>query len=902
MRNPAAIATLLGLLTSCSGEAPAPSKLPSTTTSAVVNVTESPKAAPNPPELRLSRSVIPTKAKVTLTVVPTDDTTQGTIDFDVKVTEATRTIWLNAREITIDTATVRHGDQVMNVDVIRGNDEFLGLHLDKDIGPGAATLHVAYRGKVDGLSDRGVFRQREGNDAYIFTQFEAIDARRAFPCFDEPSFKIPWDITLRVKATDKAFTNTPMISEKIEGDFKVIQFGTSKPLPSYLVAFAVGPFDVVDVGKAGRNATPIRIIVPKGQAVDTAFAADVTPKSLVQLEEYFGLPYPYEKLDVVAIPRLRSFSAMENAGLITFRSTSSLMRPGTETAAFQRNFVSTMTHEIAHQWFGDLVTLSWWDDVWLNEAFATWMAAKVTANMRPDLGVDVAMVNRIHFVMGEDSLRSSRKIRQEIHVKDDIQNAFDGITYIKGAAVIGMFEQSTGVEPFRKGIQHYLSKRAFGNATSAEFLADVSEGAGKDLRAAFGTFLDQPGVPLVSASLSCEKDKATASISITQQQYESLGSPGQATTTPWQFPVCIRHGDSKSSDRTCATLSDKTSSISLPGAKCPEWFALKDSGVGYYRAMYTGAELARLLDKKRTPLKTVERLALSFDMVALVQAGKLPMADALALVPILAKDDDVAIVRSAISLVSLVKDERIADALRPKFSDFVRSTFGARAKSFGFRAKPKETLEDRMFRAEIVPFVAIRGEDKSLIDEAKKLAWKWLDDPKSLAKDEVNGVLRVAVWFGDHALLERLRAEVAKTTDKSRISNLVEGLGMFHDPALVREALSIVLTDELVVLDGIGLFAQDGRNHAAVVDFLMANVDGVLAKLPKDFKRMTIEATRGVCDEKHRANVEDLFKGRVGSIFGGPRKLKQSLEGASLCIAQQDVLIPSLSAFLEKRH
>jgi alanyl aminopeptidase len=901
MRNAPAIAALLGLLVvSCSGEAPAPSKMPPTLVSAAATIAESPNVAANPPALRLARTVVPTRASVTLTLVATEENTHGIIDFDVTVTESTRIIWLNAREIAVDEATVRQGGETIKVEVIRGNDEFLGLRLEKDIRPGVGVVHIAYRGKIDGLSDRGIFRQREGDDAYLFTQFEAIDARRAFPCFDEPSFKIPWDVTLRVKPNDKAFSNAPMASEKIDGELKVVRFATTKPLPSYLVAFAVGPFDIVDVGKGGRNATPIRIIVPKGQGAETAYAADITPKSLKQLEDYFDLPYPYEKLDIVSVPRLRSFGAMENAGLITIRSSLALMPAGTETAAFQRNYTSIMTHEIAHQWFGDLVTLAWWEDVWLNEAFATWMATKITARLRPDLGIEVGTVNRNHSVMIEDSLRSSRKIRQEIQTKNDIQNAFDGITYVKGAAVIGMFEQSTGAEPFRKGIQHYLSKRAMGNATSTEFLADVSEGSGKDLRAAFGTFLDRPGVPIVRASLSCTKEDGRASISIAQQQYESLGSQGQSAASLWQFPVCVRHGDGKTADQTCGVLNEKSGTISLPGTKCPEWFALKENGVGYYRATYTLAELTRLLDKKRTPLGTVERLGISFDMQALVQAGKLSIADAFELVPLLAKDDEVAIVRSGLSLVSLVKDELLSDALRPKFTKFVRDAFGAQAKAVGLRAKPKETLEQRMFRSEIVPFVAIRGEDKPLIDEAKKLAFKWLDDPKSLAKDEVNGVLRIAVWFGDRALLQRMRSELKKTTDKTRIGSLVEGLGAFHDPALVREALSIVLTDEILVLDAMGLFSQEGRNHAAIVDFLKSNIDAVLAKLPTEFKRATVDSVRGICDEKRRLDVETLFKDRVGSIVGGPRKFAQALEGASLCIAQENAVIPSLVSFLEK--
>jgi hypothetical protein len=380
--------------------------------------------------------------------------------------------------------------------------EFAGFAAASAIPAGPAQLRIEYHGAFNKNGSDGLFKLQDGGEWYVYSQFESIDARKAFPCFDEPNFKTPWQLTLHVNKSDAAVSNTPVQSETDEpGGRKKVVFGETKPLPSYLVALGVGPFDFVDAGKAGKNHTPLRMITPKGKAAQAKYAAEVTGPLLAALEDYFGVPYPYEKLDILSVPLFGG--AMENAGLITCAQSLMLRDPAQDSIDRQRDYALVVAHEMAHQWFGDLVTTAWWDDIWLNEAFASWMDSKIMRHWKPEWNTVIDEQNTRLGAMGGDELVSARKIRQPIESNDDIANAFDGITYSKGEAVIGMFENWMGEDAFRRGVQRYIRQYAWRNATAGDFLDALSSAGSQPVGRAFSTFLDQAGVPLVSVGLSC---------------------------------------------------------------------------------------------------------------------------------------------------------------------------------------------------------------------------------------------------------------------------------------------------------------------------------------------------------------------------------------------------------------
>jgi alanyl aminopeptidase len=831
-------------------------------------------------DLRLPRTAMPVRYQATLTVVPTEDTLKGAIDIDLKLTEPSSVIWLNGTELTVDSASLDVGGKKITARAVpveeAFKEDFIRFALDAPAPAGPARLHIDYRGRISGKDDRGVFKEHEGDGLYVFTQFESIDARRAFPCFDEPSYKVPWQLTLQVKEGDMALSNTPVTSESpAAGGMKSIQFAETKPLPAYLVAFAVGPFELVDAGKAGKKNTPIRIVVPRGQKAEAAYAAASTGPLLGVLEEFFGIAYPYEKLDVVAVPRTVSFGAMENAGLITYVKAGMLAKPEEDTIGFKRSYADTMTHEMAHQWFGDLVTMAWWDDIWLNEAFATWMESKILTRWKPSWSYEASHARGYSFAMRQDSLVSARQIRQPIHSKDDIQNAFDGITYQKGSAVIDMFESFVGPSLFRKGV-------------------------GRDVGAAFSTFLDQPGVPLIRADLKCDKGSKPR-IELAQERYLPIGSKG-AAGSKWQVPVCVRYPTSnKVTERACLLLSEPTASLELDkAASCPAWVMPNAAGAGYYRVAYTPEALDRLLKDGGEQLNLVERIRVIDDLLGLMQNGKLPAESALSHLPDLAKDPSPHMIRSASDLLFAVRDSFVPAALRPNLARFVEKALGARAREIGWKAKAGEDEQIRLLRPLLLSTVADKGENAALRAEAQQLASRWLDDPRSIESDIVGAVLRVTVRQGDKKLWDRLHDAAKKTKDQNQRRHLIRAMGGFLDPAIAKESLGLFLGDEFDIRDSLSLLFVDERIADVGFEFVKQNFDTLLSRLPGEFRGNLPFIAGSFCDDAHRADVEAFFKDRIGKLTGGPRNLAQVLEGISLCNARREAQQPSLATLLKK--
>ena len=895
MRLPHA-ALLLALAASCAADPPPP---PAPVPAPVTAPTVTP---PTPPALRLPATARPVRYAATLTLVPTADTFEGAVDIDLTLAEPTSLLWLNATALTVTSAHVEAGGRSLNAHVVPGGDDFAGFQVDEVLPPGPARLHATYRGEISSKNDRGVFKEKEDEATYLFSQFENIEARRAFPCFDEPGLKVPWQLTLRVREGDVALSNTPAVSEaKEDGGMKVVRFAETKPLPSYLVAFAVGPFDLVDAGKVGKKGTPLRVAAPHGQAAQAAHAVKVSPELLARLEDYFGSPFPYEKLDLVAVPHLVSFGAMENAGLITCARSSLLARPEEITPAFERRFATTVAHEMAHQWFGDLVTMAWWDDVWLNEAFATWMEDKILEPYKPAWRMELERTRETALAMEGDALVSARRIRQQIASNDDIQNAFDEITYQKGGAVIGMFEAFVGPDRFRKGIARYLGEHAHGNATSADFLAAVSAETTPELGPAFATFLDQPGVPLVRGELACAAGKpGEARVALRQARYFPAGSAGGAEQT-WQIPVCVRWGAGQEEGRACTLLKEKSAELPLPGAKrCPDWLLLNAGSAGYYHGGYTGPALAAVLKGGGRELPLVERLGVLHDMAALVQSGDLPLADAFGRLPELGKDPSPDVLGAALGVAALVRDTMLTASLRPKFARFLQKTFGGRARALGWLPRAGEDGQVRLLRAGLVSFIADRGDDAKLTAEAAALTQKWLDDPASVPPEVVRGVVTAAATHGDRKLFDRLRAETKKTKDDRRMRELLVGMASFRDPAIVRDALGIFVTDELDARVALGLLFQDERMVDVVFDFARQRFDAILARLPGEVRADLPYLGASFCDAAHRGEVEAFFKDRIGQLTGAPRNLAKVLEGITLCDAQRRAQEGSLAAFLAK--
>ncbi len=867
--------------------------------------------AQDKPQLRLPESVAPTGYRAELTLDPAKDSFSGLISIKLDVKQRVKTIWLNAAQISVSEATLKMGGQTLAAKASPPGEDFLSLEFASEIPEGVGELNIRYTGKVRQDNVSGIFLGKDNGNQYIFTQFESTDARGAFPCFDEPSYKVPWQLTLHVPAADTGISNTPIDQEHTDGSLKTYVFKQTKPLPSYLVAFAVGPFEYVDAGKAGKNQFPVRIVVPKGHANEAKYAAEVTATILTRLEDYFGIPFPYEKSDQVAMPV--GFGAMENPGMVTYGQTLILSDPARDTTGRQRGYASVAAHELAHQWFGDLVTTAWWNDIWLNEAFATWMEEKLIAEWKPEWNTRLEDVTSKLGAEQNDSLVSARKIRQEIKKKDDIDDAFDGITYEKGAAVIGMFESYMGAADFRKGVQSYLRQYAFRNASAPEFLDSLSSASKKDIGKAFSTFLNQPGVPVVSASLDCRQ--AAPVLHLEQRRSLPLGTKSDQPLT-WNIPVCMRYQSAGDSEKSCFLFDQPTLDMKLSAQSCPAWVQMNDKAVGYYQVDYQGDLLQKLSSNEAIANSSAaERIDLVGNISSGVAAGRLPLTDQLKLVELFHADSDRHVAQSAIGIAiqraasDQVPKQWVPANLATNYQRFIKANFGARAHEIGWLPKNGEPDDISLLRPSLLAAVAMYGGDQELAKQGQDLAAAWLADHSSVNPNIVWPVLRTAAYYGDKSLMDRYLTALKNTTDRQVRRELLIAMVFFRDPDAVNDGMQSVLAEEVPLSDGgFYLLVVAGRASEATrkmpFEFIKAHYDQILAKRPPmgifDYSSAFPNVGTSFCDAQSKAELKNFFDPKVDKLLGARHTLTETLEEIDICIATHEAQLPSLEEFLSK--
>jgi alanyl aminopeptidase len=462
----------------------------------------------------------------------------------------------------------------------------------------------------------------------------------------------------------------------------------------------------------------------------------------------------------------------------------------------------------------------------------------------------------------------------------------------KGATVIAMFERFVGVETFRKGVQRYLKEHAFGNGTAAEFLKAISTEAGRDVAPAFSTFLDQPGVPIVSFDLQCAK---TPHLHLTQQRYLPQGSPGGGENQLWQIPVCVRFPGGSA----CTLLDKKEGDLELKS--CPAWVMPNDGGTGYYRALPSAELLKKLEGEALKELSAPEKLAMLSDLSALVRAGKLEFAALLQLAPKLAGDKNRVVVQNTAGTVGWLRDgELITKKEEPAYAKYIRDLFGTRAHQLGWTPKKADDEDTRILRSRILPLVADVGDDKRLIDEAKKLANAWLADHKSVDPDLVDRVLEIAAQHGDRPLYDKWLAAAKAEKDRAERRRLLGALSSFRDPAVVSDALAVTLTDAFDPREGMTLFWGATREPATrklAWKFMLDHFDALVQKLPRDYASRFPFAASGICDDAMAPEVKSFFAERSKKFQGGPRNLDQALEQLHLCAVYKQAQSPNVQKF-----
>lgn len=858
----------------------------------------------DPPKLRLPDTTYPTRYEAELTLDPAKEGFSGVLSIHLAVRRATRVVWLHAQDLTIRAASFAQGGAALPAGVVAVAAPFVGLTLPAELSPDhPGVLRIEYEGKIDGERPQGIYAVSEGegaDDRYLYSMFEPLEARRAFPCFDEPEYKVPWKLSIRVRKGHSAFANAEAVSEVDEGATKKITFAETPPIPSYLVAFMAGPFEVVDAGTVGQEKKKLRFIVPKGRSAETRYAAQVTPTIVAKLEEYFGIPYPYSKLDVAVVPRYEG--TMEHPGLVALGQPLTLIKPDEEGLSRKKDYVDTAAHELAHYWFGDYVTMKWWDDTWLNESFAQWMDLKITDAAFPSWSYGRSRLWRAAAAMQADQLASAKKMRQPVVSVEDILNAFDGdLTYNKGATVIGMLEHAVTPEVWQKTIQRYLGKHAWKTAAAGDFTAVLAEVAGAEAAASFDTFLNQPGVPLVTVTPVC--GSSPPKLHLEQQRFLPTGATAQGGGL-WNLPVCVRYGAGASKGRLCTFLRESSKDVTIPDLQaCPEWIVPNEGAFGYYVSGYSTAAIDHFVSHDKGSFTVEERAALLRDVGFLVTRGSIPLGRAMELIPEAVASGEKTTLQAAQSLLQGVHAVDLPEPLYRSYQRFAQKTFAPSAKALGFAPKPGEDADTVALRSILFYTGGVIGEDPELVKAGKRLANGWLDDHKTLSPDLVYSVLGLAALGNEKAFFERLLSQAKAASDRTDKARLVWALGQFTDPVLAERALGFVISSDFELRESVAiLFGQLNRRKTRdlAYAYLKLHFDELVQKT-SSFERPFLFSVADVyCDAGHRADAEAFFGPRARSVDGAARVLATTLEAISICEAGRKAALPSLEAFLKK--
>ncbi|HJQ99502.1 MAG TPA: M1 family metallopeptidase [Candidatus Polarisedimenticolaceae bacterium] len=838
-------------------------------------------AAPVPtaePIARLRQDVVPRAQSIRLELDPRDADYKGSVSIAVEVKKPVTSFDFHAEEIRLGAATIRTeagGAPIPLTVASAGAEGIVTATAKAPLAPGRYTLSIDFTNEFDTRAI-GLYRLETGGAAYAFTQFEAVDARKAFPCWDEPAYKIPYKVTLVVPESDAAFANTLEESSKTADGKRTVAFRETRPLPSYLIAVAVGPLDMVPIP---GTSVPARVIVPKGSAALAADAVKMTPPILAALERYFGSKHPYEKLDLIAVPEYW-YGAMENPGLITFREESLLLDPGRATDSQRERLATYLAHEIAHMWFGDLVTMAWWDDLWLNESFASWMEDKITAEVFPEFQTPVTQVSSMQRVMFGDARLSTRAMRQPVKSVASLLQSADELAYVKGSAVLAMTESWLTPETFRKGVLAYLKAYEDGNATGDDLWKALSKASGKDVTGVLKSFLDQPGVPLVSATLLPD-----GRVKLTQSRFLNAGSKAPKAQT-WKIPVVLEYpgaADGVGEQRVLLTEAETIVKLGGPPSP-PAWIHPNGGEAGYYR-WSVPRETLTALTKAAKRLSVRERVGLLGNAGALLEAGDLTGDAYLALLEEFAKDPEPLVVGAVVKGLDGVRETFFAETDDPRFSAWVRRTLRPALDRIGTVPRAGEPEAVTELRPDLLEALVEWGKEDAATAQAKDLARAYLGDPSTVPPSLATPGLTLAATKGDAELFETFRQRFENAKSPTERTRYLAALASFRDAALVDRALDYVFSGPLRPQETMSIprrVAQAPSGRDKTWTWMTGHYDEIAKRLPADFIIFMPYFAAG-CSETRLDAAKAFFADPHHAPAGTDRELAKVEEGVRDC-------------------
>lgn len=838
-------------------------------------------------EARLDGNARPVEQSVLLRTDPASDSFSGSTQISLTLSKPTSEIRLHAADIAVKKATLEWGDRSQPLTPRAGKDGTVALVSPSPLTPGSYRLRLEFEGPFNKRSS-GLYKYTDQGLPYLSTQFEMSAARLCFPCFDEPSYKIPYQLTVRAPKGQNVYSNTPETKTTAQGEWLVHEFAKTPPMPSYLVALAVGPYEDAPVEKLS---VPGRIVTPRGKLPLSAFSRRETPKILGALEDYFGIKYPYEKLDQVAVTEF-PFGAMENAGMVTYREDLLLVNEATIQEDSRTSSLMVISHELAHQWFGNLVTMKWWDDLWLNEAFATWMAAKVVNGLYPELEYDLSTPqNR---VMSQDANLSTKPIRKPIRNEADIFDGL-GLAYNKGGAVLNMVERWMGEKTFQAGMRSYLEKHRFANADAADLWNALGEASGKDVEAVLKSFTEQSGFPLITVVTY------GASAEISQTRFLNAGVQGAEQT--WTLPLFLRYGDESRQAVTTVLLDGPETTVELEFE--PRWIYPDDGAVGYFR-WQLGDHGVKALLANRDKLSNREKLALMYNLQGLVKADLMSVGEVMNATRSFLSDSHPTVVAFALGVLDANRHVFVNEGNRAAWKAFLRGAIQPVVDRFGLTPKAGESTKVKNLRPLLLRLLAEELGDEKVIATARASAMKYLSEPSQLNPSLVDVYLQIAARHGDLALVEAVKKAMVASTDPQRRTSLLETLGMFGGAEAQGAALDLMLDPAVTASDLRVLLAENGVEEARrlrLLDWLEVNYEALVAKLPTPFLNV-VPASVGDAPNRERLNEVLAFFAKQPDPSGAiGRETAKIKERVSSTIETRERGQASFDAFLKSpRH
>jgi puromycin-sensitive aminopeptidase len=838
---------------------------------------------------QLPSNVRPLKYKLALTPDMRLFTFSGKENIDVEIRNPTTGIKLNSIEIEIQTASVRLSDGTIipSKEIVFDEDnETVEIVFNNQLEVGKAELNIEFSGE---LNDRlqGFYRSSyispDGAEQILATtQFEATDARRAFPCWDEPALKASFEVTLTIPSHLSAVSNTPILHEEAAGkNYKRVVFRETPPMSTYLLAFVVGQMESIE--GTSKSGTRIGIWTTPGKSEQGRFALETAIRLLDYYNDYFGIPYPLEKLDHLGIPDFAA-GAMENWGAITYREAALLFDPEISAPGTRQRIAEIVAHEMAHMWFGDLVTMAWWNDLWLNESFASWMATKAVDHLFPDWEIWTQFIyDDVNAGLGLDGLENSHPIEANVHNPAEIQQLFDPISYSKGASIIRMLEQFLGAELFKKGLRRYLSDHSYSNAKTQDLWEAMEAESKQPVTTIMNSWVSQTGYPVLQAEIL--RGKEAISVSVSQNRFLYTGHTSDPTL--WHVPLRISGQGASGTDTIL--LSERAGRINLDKAMPATeqgWVKVNTAQTGFYRVQYKEEEWSKFKNAITSlEMSAPDRLGLQGDAFALTRARLLPATQFLDLAQAYINETEFAVWvdfgANLRKLSSLLANE----PCHKQFQTFARNLLKPISQQIGWEPQAGEGHLKTLLRSTVLGHIGMLGDDKTL-KEAQLRFELFLEHPVSLSADIRAVVYALAAQEGDastHNTLLRLAQEATLQEEKIR---LLMSLARFKDPVLLQRTLELSLSPEVRSQDTVSLVSSVAGNiHGGAEmawEFVKSNW--------KEFDRrygsggFAIMRLVGITGEfttnEARAEVESFFKSNPTP--SATRSIQQSLERIDL--------------------